>query len=112
MNLKYLATIGLGSLVLCLGATPSQAAPEHNLSVRNDTGRVVGCWVRRAGSSATDDVTLRKGQVWTSAYSGSKPRMIRCEGELSDWQALEPDRSYGLVQQNEDRIVAEPMQPR
>ena len=112
MNLKHLATIGLGSFALCLWAAPSQADPQHDVSVRNETGRVIGCWVRRAGSSATDDLTLRKEQVWTSAYSGSKRRMIRCEGELSDWQPLEPDRSYALVQRNEDRIVAEPVQPR
>ena len=107
MSKSYGVTLAAAALLAFMPA-PGQAA-DQNLSVRNDTGHLIGCRIRHSGSSAESDLTLKAGQVWTMAYSGSKPEMIRCEGELSNWQPIEPTRTYALVRANADRIVVEPV---
>lgn len=94
-----------------LPALPAAAAAQDQplYSVRNDTARVLTCGVRRAGSSAIDSFTVRAGQMWTGSYSGSKSRLILCEGPMSRWQAMAPGQSYRLIAPADDRIVAEPL---
>ena len=94
--------------LLALSPTGAAAAEQHQISLRNDVGHAVTCGVRRAGSSAVDSFTLRSGGTWSKDYSGSKQRLVLCEGALSVWQPVAPDQPYRLVKGDDDRIVAEP----
>jgi hypothetical protein len=107
MTIKSCGAACFGAALFLLLPTPSQAQ-QHAVTVTNDVGHLIGCRIRRAGSAVADDVTLRAGQVWTQSYSGSKERMIRCDGSYSNWQALAVDRPYRLVQAGDERILALP----
>ena len=99
--------IGLAGAIALLLPTASQAQEQHQVSVRNDVGQIVNCGIRRAGSSAVEGFSLRTGETWSKNYSGSKARLILCEGALSSWQQLAPDRTYRLVKTDAERIVAQ-----
>jgi len=111
MTFKSLG-IGLVGAALLLLPAAAEADEQHQVSVRNDVGQIVSCGIRRAGSSAIDGFTLREGETRNHAYSGSKTRLILCEGALSSWQPLAHDGSYRLVRATEERIVAQPASAR
>ena len=96
-----------------LFALPSAAAgnDQPQYSARNDTSRALTCGVRRAGSSAIDSFTIRAGEMWTGSYSGSKTRLMKCEGMLSRWHPLTPGQSYRLTAVEGDMIVVSPLPP-
>jgi hypothetical protein len=96
-----------GLALLALSPTGANAEEQHQISLHNDVGRPITCGVRRAGSSAIDSFTLRAGESWSKSYSGSKTRLVLCEGAMSSWQPLVPDRPYRLVKADAERIVAE-----
>ncbi|HEX5184044.1 MAG TPA: hypothetical protein VFW19_12960 [Allosphingosinicella sp.] len=102
-------TCGLGvAFIAFLALSPANAKDEHQISLRNDVGRAITCGVRSANSSAIDSFTIREGGTWSKDYSGSKQRLVLCEGALSTWQPVAADRPYRLVKGAEDRILAEP----
>jgi hypothetical protein len=49
--------------------------------------------------------------MWTGSYSGSKTRLMKCEGILSRWHALTPGQSYRLTAVEGDKIVVSPLSP-
>ncbi|MDB5693331.1 MAG: hypothetical protein JWO81_2394 [Alphaproteobacteria bacterium] len=108
MTFRSYGATCLGVALLLAPASPLRAQ-QHQLSVRNDTGHVATCGVRRAGSSAIDSFTVRTGEIWAMGYAGSKARMILCEGAASHWQQLDSDRRYRLVKAGDQRIVAQPV---
>jgi hypothetical protein len=99
--------LSLAGAALALCSSGADAADQHQISLRNDVGHTVTCGVRHAGSSAIDSFTLSAGQSWSKSYSGSKGRLVLCEGAMSAWQPLAPDRPYRLVKTDAQRIVAE-----
>ena len=109
MMFKSVSLILAGTMLL--SALPTAAAEDQGqYSVRNDTRRPLTCGVRRQGSSAIDSFTIRAGESWTGSYSGSKARLILCEGTMSRWQPMTPGQPYRLVAPgNDDRIVAQPV---
>jgi len=104
-----LKSFGLAGTAILLLPTASQAQDQHQVSFRNDVGRAISCGIRRAGSSAIETFTIRTGETWSKTYSGSKARLIVCEGTFPHWQPLALDGSYRLVRAIDERIVAEPM---
>jgi hypothetical protein len=94
-------------------ALPSAAIAndQPQYSARNDTSRPLTCGVRRAGSSAIDSFTIRAGEMWTGSFSGSKTRLLKCEGILSRWQELTPGQSYRLTAVEGDKIVVSLLSP-
>jgi hypothetical protein len=106
MTFKSWAAIGASLLFFLPGGASAQGA--QNYSLRNDVGHAVTCGIRRAGSSAVDAILLRPGETWTKSYSGSKTRLLLCEGaySISRWQTLAPDRQYRLVKDEDQQVVA------
>lgn len=96
-----------GAALLAVSPGSAQAKAEHQISLRNDVGHAITCGVRHEGSSAIDSFTLPSGGSWSKDYSGSKTRLVLCEGALSTWQPLTPDTTYRLVKTDAQRIVAE-----
>ena len=97
-----------GIAILALSPTFANAKEQHQLSLRNDVGRPIICGVRKANSSAVDSFTLSAGGSWSKDYSGSKTRLVLCEGARSTWQPVGAGGSYRLVKAGDNRIVAEP----
>jgi hypothetical protein len=96
-----------GTALLALSPAGANAEEQHQIPLRNDVDRTITCGVRNQGSSAIDSFTLRSGQSWSKSYSGSKTRLVLCEGAMSAWQPLTPDRPYRLVKTDAQKIVAE-----
>jgi hypothetical protein len=106
MTFKSCCMAAPAALLFMMPASAS-AQDQHQYSVRNDIGRTVVCGLRKAGSSAIEDFTLKAGAIWTKAYSGPKQRLLVCEGDWSRWQTLAPDRPYRILETGDDRIIAE-----
>jgi hypothetical protein len=107
MTFKICSLSLAGLALLAVSPASANAEDQHQLSLRNDVGHAITCGVRQGGSSAIESFTIRGGASWTKAYGGSKPRLVLCEGAMSRWQPLVPDRTYRLVKMDAERIVAE-----
>lgn len=108
MTFNSCSLIVAGGALLAVSPSSAQAKGEHQISLRNDVGHAITCGVRGQNSSAIDSFTLRAGGSWSKDVSGSKEHLVLCEGALSTWQPVVPDRTYRLVKGTEDRILAEP----
>ena len=111
MVLKSKHIFAVGAALLSALPAVAAAGDQPQYSARNDTSRALTCGVRRAGSSAIDSFTIRAGEMWTGSYSGSKARLMKCEGILSRWHEIAPGQSYRLTAVEGDKIVVSPLSP-
>src|SRR5687767_14111478 len=105
-------TLMLGGAALAglaaAGAAVAQPAGA-TFSVRNDTGRVMSCGVRKAGNTVADEVVLRPGSEWRQTYAKPKPRYFRCVDAAPVWYFMKAGIRYRLAPTRDGLIVLAPI---
>jgi hypothetical protein len=104
---KAIIFLGIAAAALSASAAVADPPGQHKVTVRNDTGARVECAIHKDGSSITDTMLLKAGQIWTIGYGGDKPRWFRCDGAYTDWQRLAPEGVYSLVDTG-GRLIVKP----
>jgi hypothetical protein len=87
----------LASLVLAAAPAPVLAA--GNYYVRNDTGRVLTCGLRREHGTIIDRFVLRAGAEWSQATEGDGTRVLLCDiGDILPHYRLRSGVRYAVAE--------------
>jgi hypothetical protein len=105
MKLRMISVAAAAAWLAVVPAAGTAQASGSAFTVKNSTGKLLACAVKKDGSARTQDVLIKAGEVWTRSYSDAKDRRFRCEGVYSRWHRITAGRAYALVRAPDGRLM-------